>query len=96
MKETVIILMIDLDNKVGMRNRIEKAYNRVLSYIGAKNSNNELGHMPDYPMIHYNSILTEEEKSQIVDILEGDAFPLFIQGNHNKIEEQNNIITIKL
>ena len=52
--------------------------------------------MPDYPMIHYNSILTEEEKSQIVDILEGDAFPLFIQGNHNKIEEQNNIITIKL
>lgn len=36
MKETIIILMIDLDNKVGMQNRIEKAYNRVLSYIRLK------------------------------------------------------------
>ena len=96
MKETVIILIANLDNKAGMQNRIKKAYDRVLSYIGVKNSNNKLGQMPDYPIVHYKGILTEEEKSQVINILREDAFPLFIQGNLDKIEDSNNITTIRV
>lgn len=96
MNETVIILMPNLDNDSGMLKRVEEVYNKVLSYIGTKNSSNKLGEMPDYPLIHYKGLLTDAEKREILDIISGMASPLFLEGNLNNIIDEDALTTIKL
>lgn len=96
MNGTVIVLVPDLDNETGMKKRIEKIYDNVLSYIGVKNSLNKLGEMPDYPLIGYKGILTKEEKKDILDIVSSVASPLFIEGNLDAVDDKDDLITIKL
>ena len=62
MKETVIILIsiIRQECKIKSRKYIIESYLILELKIAVIQ-------MPDYPMIHYKGILTEEEKSQIVN-----------------------------
>ena len=96
MNETIILLMPDLDNDSGMLDRIEGAYNSVLSYVGTRNSINKLGAMPDYPLIHYRGLLTDEDKENIKVIVSGIASPIFIEGCLNILFINNTLNTIEL